>query len=133
MADKPIFVGTINNGPLEIENGDGTTLQTLITPGSNGCKVLNINVVSTDTATVELQLWVTISAVDYLLGTVDITTLAGTDGAEAAVNLLASDKIAMTDTNGQIALDNGEVLKIAPKAAVTAATKVTVFAQAADY
>lgn len=130
----PIFVLTSANTVLDIENGDGTTLQDLITGGTDGTKVFAINVTSTDTSTVELQLhYLPSGGAATLLGTVDIATLAGTDGAEAAVNLLEHAQIACTDADGEMFIGNGDKLQLAPKAAVTAATKVAVFCHAGDY
>jgi len=131
---SPIFIATANVAVLDIENADGTTLQDLITGGTDGTKVFKINVTSDDTSAVELQLhYLPSGGSASLLGTVDVAIAAGTDGAEAAVNLLASDQIVCTDADGELFIESGDKLQVAATSAVTAAKKVALVCFAGDY
>ena len=70
--ESPIFTGTAQSPGLEIENGDGTTAQTLVTAGASGSLIQSIIVTSTDTSGVDLQLFVNDGVADHLIGTVNI-------------------------------------------------------------
>ena len=131
---SPIFVATANNGVLDIENADGTTLQDLITGGTDGTKIFSINITSDDTADMDVQLhYLPSGGSASLLGTVTIATLSGTDGSAAAVNLLASDQIACTDADGELFIESGDKLQLSVLVSVTAAKKVAAVCLAGDY
>ena len=125
---QPIFIQTPQAAEATFVNADGTTPKDLIEAGASGSKILDINVTSDDTATVNMQVFVHDGATAYLLGTVPVATLSGTDGAAVSVNLLDSDYIAGLDADGQLAVPTGYKIQVAPLGAVTAAKTVTVIA-----
>ena len=134
MANRPIFPGSIKNAGLDIENGDGTTAQTLLTAGSNGARVNFISAVSTDTAAVKLNLYYNDGTTDFLIGSVNIPAGAGTDGGTTpAVSVLNSTDMPFIGDDLSFYLKGGGILKAAPQSAVTASYKVTLVAVYGDY
>ena len=73
----PIFPQTVKNYVAQILPADTTTKKTLVTGATNGTKIESITVASTDTSARDLLLYLTVSAVDYLLGTVAIPINSG--------------------------------------------------------
>lgn len=129
----PIFVLTANVAEVTFVNADGTTAKDLVSAGTDGTKVFRINCTSSDTATVEMEVYLHDGTTAYLLGTVDVVTLSGTDGATAAVNLLDSTLIPGVDADGELFIPSGYKLQVAPKAAVTATYTVTIVCFAGNY
>lgn len=133
----PIFPQTIKGGVAQILPADTTTLKTLVTPGANGSKVDSISVTSTDTATRDVQLWITVTAVNYLLGTVNIPIGSGNTNAVPSISLLDSlqTPFIRTDNNGNkyLYLPSGGVLSIAVLTTVTAAKAIQAYAQYGDF
>ena len=80
-----------------------------------------------------LRLYVHDGTTAYLVGSVAVPTLSGTDGATPAVNLLDADSLPWLDRDGEFVLPAGYKLQVAPTAAVTAAKTVTVVCFAGDY
>lgn len=130
---SPIFLLTANCAEVTFVNADGTTAKDLVSAGSDGSKILAVNVCSDDTATVEMELYLHDGTTAYLLGTQDVATLSGTDGATAAINLLDSAFIPAVDADGELFIPSGYKLQVAPKAAVTATYTVTVVCFAGNY
>ena len=133
MANRPIYPDTIKNAALDIENADGTTKQTLLTAGSGGARVGSIGAVSDDTSAVILDIFYNDGTSDFLLGSVNIPTLSGTDGSTPAVALLNSTDLPFLNEDLCFFLEAGDSIKIAPHNAVTSAKKVTLVAQYGDY
>lgn len=129
-----------NNLSITLTSADTTVAKLCFTAGSNDSDVKAIIVTSNDTVAVNLKVYITRSAVDYLLGTVPIPTLSGTDGATAAVDLL--DLNSTTSILG-LPLDNvgkpyipmktGDTLKIGCLATMTAAKTCTASVFGEDY
>lgn len=130
---SPIFIDTPNNAEVTFVNADGTTAKDLMSAGTDGTKVLAINVTSDDTSTVEMEVYLHDGTTAYLLGTVDVVTLSGTDGATPSVNIMDPSLIAGLDANGELFMASGYKIQVAPKAAVTSAKTVTVVGFAGDY
>jgi len=137
MAATPAFPATINDGLVAIANADASNLKTLLTPGSNGTKVTAINLSSTDTSSRIIQVWITRSAVNYLLGSVTLPALAGNDGVTGTIPVLSSSLIPNlpVDNDGQayLLLKNGDVLSISSTTTVTSAKNVFGYAVGADF
>lgn len=133
----PIFPQTIRNPVAQILPADTTTLKALVAGGVGGTKVESINVSSTDTSARDLALWMTVSAVNYLIGTVSIPINAGNTNAIPAVSLLDSAQIPSmrTDNNGNkyIYVASGATLSISTLTTVTAAKAIQAVAQAGDF
>jgi hypothetical protein len=129
----PIFVATANLAEVTFVNADSTTPKDLVAGATDGTKVFAINCTSDDTATVNMQVFMHDGTTAYLLGTVAVVTLSGTDGTSVAVNLLDSTIIPSLDADGELFIPSGYKIQVAPLAAVTAALTVTVVCLAGDY
>lgn len=134
MADRPIFPGAIANAGLDIENADGTTVQALITGGTNGTRVNSISITSTDTSAVILDVFFYDGSSDFQIGTVTIPIGAGTDaGTTPAVSLLNQTNLPFLGEDLSYYLADTEAIRLAPQSAVTAATKVACVANCGTY
>jgi hypothetical protein len=124
-----------NNQSITLTSADTTTLKTCFTAATEDSDVKSIIATTDDSAIINLRLYVTRSSVDYLLGTVRLAALSGSDGAVNGVDLL--NGIAMpglpADNIGKryIPLKSGDTLKVACVASMTAAKTcwVSVFGQ----
>jgi hypothetical protein len=130
VTATPVFVQLPKATPQSIVNADGTTKKTIATAGTNGAKVAAIIATSTDTGTRILQLFLTRSATNYLLGSTLIAIGAGTDGVASSSNLLTSIPGLPVDNDGQpyLFLESGDTLTVAVTVAVTAAKEIDVTA-----
>lgn len=137
MTATPVFPQTIKTNVAQILPADTTSLKTLVTPGANGTRVDNIIVSSTDTSAKDLQFVITVSATDYVVGTLSIPANSGFTNAVPLVSVFAhSQFIAFnTDVNGNkhMYLANGAVLKVKALTTVTAAKAISVVAQCGDF
>jgi threonine synthase len=114
-------------------NADGTTPKDLISAGADGTKVLSIACTSDDTSDVVMQVFVHDGTTAYLVGSVNVPTLSGTDGTVVAVDLLSATDLPWLDADGEFFIPTGYKVQVAPLAAVTAAKTVTVVCLAGDY
>ena len=130
---QPIFVRSANNAEDTHVAADGTVKKDYIVAGADGSKVFAINVCSDDTVLVNMQVFLYDGVTAYLVGTVPVPTLSGTDGIAAAVNLLDRDYIPGLDGDGELFLKFGYTIQCAPLVAVTGGKIVTVIALGADY
>lgn len=137
MNPIPAFPALVSTTHMKLVNGDGTGLKTLLTPGANGTKITAIGVSSDDTSTRDISLWVTISGVDYLLGTKTIPVTAGFITGTPAFSFF--DGIQMPwvpiDSDGQryLLLMSGAVLKVKTAVAVTAAKGIYFYVNSQDF
>ena len=130
---EPIFGLTPNLAEVTFVAADGTTAKDLVSAGADGTKVLSIAATSDDTAAVNMRVYLHDGTTAYLVGTVRVPTLAGTDGAAAALDLLQIAALPWLDSDGDFALPSGYKVQVAPLAAVTAAKTVTLVCFAVDY
>lgn len=137
MSNLPTFASALNTGAVKFENGDGTTLAALITPGSNGTRVMQIAAATDDGSDVDLDVFLTISAVDYRIGSVTIpagTGTSGDGGISVLDNLAAAKNILGTGAPVNVLdLANGDVLKVAPSSAVTSTKTLWIYATGKDF
>ncbi|HEY9755248.1 MAG TPA: hypothetical protein V6C97_08805 [Oculatellaceae cyanobacterium] len=133
----PIFPQTVMNWAQQITNANGTSLQTLVTGGTNGSKVESLMISNTDTVAHDVQFWVTISSVAYLLTTVSIPASAGNSDSVPAVDILRSAQIPglAYDPNGNkyLYVANGSTLSIGLLVAVASGKLVQGFAQGGNF
>ena len=129
---EPIFQTEPSTPGLTIVNADSTTLKTLVTAGADGALVDNISVVSNDTSAVDLVVVITVGAVDYNIGEVEIPIGAGT-GTTVSHNLLNTTDMPFLQQNGSLPLQASAILKVGAKVAVTAAKTVYVVAYGGQY
>lgn len=134
VANKsPIFVLTASLAEVTFVNADSTTPKDLVSAGTDGTKVLAINVTSDDTSAVTMSVFIHDGTTAYRLGAIVVPTLAGTNGTTPAVNLFDTTMIPALDSDGELFIPSGYKLQVAPGAAVTAAKTVTVVCVAANY
>ena len=67
-SSVPVLPQTPKITPVTIVNADGTTVKTVFTAGANGSKIVGLSATNTDAAGYTLQVWLTRSATNYLLG-----------------------------------------------------------------
>lgn len=125
----PIFTIVPHIEAQQIVPADTTTKKTLFTPGANGSRIDAIKCSSNDTAAVVLNFYLTISAVDYFIGSVSVATLLGYSGALSADAVSQIGEVSL----GALVLPSTAVLKVAANATVTAAKVVDVVAIGGDY
>lgn len=132
----PWFPNAIMSKAARILPADTTALVTLWTPGVEGSKITAIGVASDDTATKDLQLWLTIGGVDFLLGTKTIPVTAGFITGTPAFNFFDGTQIPWVpiDSDGQrhLLLPSTAVLKGKVTAAMTAAKTMYIYMQGVD-
>lgn len=137
MTATPIFPQTIINPSVQILPADTTALKTIATAGANGTRIDRLWVASTDTAARDLQLYVTISAVDYLIATISIPANSGFTNAVPNVGVFEATNFASCalDTNGNkiLFLASGSVLKAKVLTTVTAAKAISIFGHGGNY
>lgn len=133
----PIYPQTVKNYVAQILPGSTTSLVTLVTGATNGTKIESINVASTDTSARDVQVWLTVSAVNYLLTTVNIPINAGNTNAVVAVDLLRNAQWPSLayDNNGNkyIYIASGSTLSVAALTTVTTAKSINFLAQGGDF
>lgn len=136
-SNVPMFIQTIKNWPAQILPADTTTLKTVVTGGSQGSKVEQLNVTSTDTSARDMALWWTISATNYLIGTISIPITAGFTNAIPTVNLLRNSQIpgVKIDANGNpyLYVASGTVLAVSTLTTVTAAKAIQITGEGGDF
>lgn len=129
----PVFENTPNHTEVTFVNGDGTSSKTIFTAdATNGSVITGINVHSTDSAAVTLDLFINDGATSYALGAKVVPIGAGSDGSEPAVDMCDPAFIPFF-AGGQARLPGGYTIEAAPQAAVTAAKTVTIVSSGADY
>jgi hypothetical protein len=133
----PIFPQTIKNWTAQILPATASAKVTLVTGATNGSKVESINIASTDTTARDLQLILTISSVDYILGTLSVLANTGFTNAVPSINVMNHSQLPIFsyDNNGNryLYVASGSVLSVKTLTTVTAAKEVDVFAFGGDF
>jgi hypothetical protein len=128
-----------NNSAVTFVNADGTAYKTVFTAAADDSDLKALIVASNDTSAVNIEISVTRSAVDYVIGTVNVPIGAGMSatGAQPAVDLLNSSSMPglPLDSAGKryLPLKTGDTVKVRPLAAVTSTKTVYVTALGQDY
>ncbi len=133
VTHMPIFPQTPKVAVLEIENSDGVTLQSLITAGTDGAKISSIAAVSDDTTDVTLQIYFNDGSTDGQVGEIVVPDGSGTNGTDKAVSILNATDFPWLPADLAPILGDSDIVKVAAKATVTSAKKVTVTAFWGDY
>ena len=138
VSHQPIFVQTPKITPAAFTNADAAnTKKTITTAGTNGSKVTSISAASTDSSARIVQIWLTRSAVSYLLASINVPITAGSDGSTPSVNLMSATLWPglSEDPTGQpyLLLESGDTLQVSFTTQVTAAKEIDVTAVFADY
>lgn len=133
----PFFPASLKTNSVLIQPADTTTKKTIYTAGSNGGKVVALFTSSDDSATEDLQIWLTISSTDYLLATKTIAITAGFVTGTPAFNWFdgIQNPGFPIDRDGQryILMPAAGILKVSSKATVTVAKTLYTTAMAYDF
>jgi hypothetical protein len=133
----PIFPQTVKNYAAQILNADASNKKALVTGATNGTKIEAITVSSTDTSARDLQLVMTIGAVDYILTTVSIPASSGTTNAVPAVDILRTAQWPglSFDANGNkiLYVASGAVLNVKSLTTVTTGKEIDALAIGGDF
>lgn len=118
-------------------NADGTTLKIVCSGGLNDSDLKCLMATSTDTSALNVKITLSNTSVDQIIGTVNVSANAGTDGTVNAVDLMNSTVMPFTaiDSSGKryLPLKSGWFIKAAPITSVTAAKTLYVTAIGHDY
>lgn len=127
---KPIFPLTPKTSIATIVNADGTTKKTLVTAGADGTRLDQLRVCSDDTANCTLQFFTSLDGGTTwaIQGEVIVAAGSGTNGTLGWTEGLSS-----LNSDNALAMQAGEVLGVAAKAAVTAGKTVTITARCGDF
>ena len=90
-------------------------------------------VTSDDTSAVVLNVYVNNGSTSFLVGAVNIPTLAGTNGVAPSINLLNLIDLPALQAGGGLALQPTYKLNISAQTTVTAAKTMTITAAGGDY
>jgi len=143
VKSTPAFAQGIAVGVAKIVPADTTTLKTVFTAGADGALIDTIVISSDDGSSKDLQLWTTVSGVDYLLFTVAIPANSGFTSSVGIVSLLDSNRAGSAtaplgwltlDSNGNklLRLGAGEVLKAKVLTAVSTSKTIYIRASGAS-
>lgn len=128
MATEGIFPNALQTITAKIVNADASALVTVYDPPTAGARIDNLCLLSDDTSARDIQFWITVSAVDYLLGTVSVPAAAGTTSSNIVKQVLADTNWGywVYDAYGNrvFYLKDGAVLKAKSLTTVTAAKAV---------
>ena len=137
VSHQGVFTQLPKITPVAFSNSDAANAKkTVNTAGSNGTKVTSVFAASTDTAARTAQLWLTRSAVSYLLGSTIVAALAGTDGALPSQNLLTALLMPLpVDNDGQpyLFLESGDTLQVSFTTQVTSTKEIDVVTQFGNF
>lgn len=132
-----IYPQTIKTTVQQILPADTSTLKTLYTGATNGTRIENIWISSTDTSLRDLAFYITVSAVDYLLCTISCPINSGNTNAIGPLNLFQNAFFVGTNFdalgNRYMYLDANATLKVKSTTTVTAAKVIAFNIQAGDY
>src|SRR4051794_32654395 len=137
VTATPIFPQAVNAAVGTIANADGTTVKTVLTAGTNGSKVEALTVSSTDTSDRVVNVYLTRSAVNYLLCTLTVPLSSGNDAAVSPVDVFHHARVPglSYDANGNrvLYLKSGDTLSWGCTTTVTSGKTLTALAQGGDY
>lgn len=127
----------INFAGGQILPADTTTKKTIYTASANDAVLKSLNVTSTDTAAMNVALYVNDGTADRLLGTINVPALSGFNGTAPAVDMLNGTQIPglAFDQNGKriLSLKAGAIVKVAVLVTVTAAKQIDFLGVAEEY
>jgi hypothetical protein len=119
-------------GPITIVNADSTNIKVLLdnSAGAKALRIEQLTICSDDTTARNVQFSRLASAVDYLIGTVNVPVASGSDGTTPRVTALSSSTsgIGALDSDGLYVcwVPAGQKLDVKVLIAVTADKTVTI-------
>lgn len=137
VTSTPIFPQAVKNTAITILPATASAFVTAYTGGTNGSKIENWLISSTDTTTRDLQVSFTIAAATNLVTTINIPVNSGNTNAIPCINMLTQTQLPglARDSNGNpyLYIASGTTLQISSTTTVTAAKVITSIVQAGDY
>ena len=138
VTATPIYPQSLFVKTTQFLPADTTTAKEILAVQTNGIKVENILVTSTDTSARDLVLYIRQSSTNYLLGTYTIPANSGNTNALVAINLFTVATTALptsTDSNGNkfLYLDSGTSLQASMGTSITAAKLVNVHVTGSNF
>jgi hypothetical protein len=130
VSNVPFFPQALLSPPTQFTNSTSTSVPTqILGTKTNGAKIEAILVASTDTSARDFNLYLNVSATNYLIGTVSIPANSGNSNSAPTVNLLSALTGASAllpipkDSNGNpfLYLDSNTALYAAPATTITSA------------
>jgi hypothetical protein len=136
-ANSIITTQTPRAYKAQITNTSGTTAVSLVTPGSNGTKVISIICSNTDTSDYNVTFSVLRSSTTYVLGTVAIAASAGNLAGTPPASILNATNIPGipldSDGNPYLFLEPTDTLQMASGSTITAGQAISCHTVAADF
>jgi hypothetical protein len=127
----------IKNPTVSILPADGTAFKAIYAAGANDAVVKSLMLNSTDTAAQNVQLAYNNGSADFILGTVPVPALSGTNGVAPSVDALSRTWLPGLpyDQNGKsvLPLQAGYILKARSLVAITAAKQIDVTTVVEEY
>jgi hypothetical protein len=125
---------TVKNSAVTFVNADGTTAKDLFTAGADDSLLRSVGIVSDDTASRVIDLFLHNGTTAFLLGSVNIPAASGSDGTTPEINALLFASLPLDARDKKfIPLKTGWKLQAKMQGAVTAAKTVTVICLGEDY
>lgn len=123
-------------GSITTATGAGTKV-TIFTAGTNDSVLKSLNLASTDTAAINVQIFVNVSGTDRLLGTVPIPANSGNNGSVPSVDVLRSSMLPSLSYdaygNKVLNLKAGTTVKISAITAPAAGKQIDIVGEAGDF
>jgi len=138
FISTPLSVAENTQVGCEFVDTDGTTAQAAVTGGANDSLILALIATNADSVDADVQVFLAdddTPANVRLLGTVNVPTLAGTNGTTPSVDLLAGIAGLEKRDDGAFMLGAGQQLQVAPLAALTESSgeKLTIVPHGGNY
>jgi hypothetical protein len=137
VTATPIFPQTIKNTTITIVNSDAQTYKTAYTGGTNGSKIEQWYVSSTDTSNRDITINLTISATNYQISQISIPLSSGTVNNVVPVNILQHAQLpnVSKDSNGNpyMYIASGTTLTINAPVTITSGKTITSVIMGGDY
>lgn len=132
MSATPVLPQTPKHGVVQIVNADASNSKTLVSDPGGNAKIAAIYFTSDDTSNRVVQIRVTRGGTDYLVASVTVTALAGSDGTVNTINGFSGATGLPVDQDNQVYLFivSGDTITI--KATTTVTSGKTIHAHC-DY
>ncbi len=135
MATSPTFSSGVATVRAQILPADTTAWKDVYdnSAGTKAVRIEGLGITSDDTSTVNIQFSMLAGAVNYNIGTAQVVTLSGTDGAAAKINAMTSIGTLAPDGIYDVWVAAGEKLQAKSLVTVTSAKTVTITGRARLY
>ena len=132
MSNEPTFPATVHDVGAKILAADGTDKIVLFSGNTNGSRIKSISFCTDDPVEVNVQIWKTITAIDYLLGTVNVPAGSGNSKILPAVDGLNRLSLPWLREDC-IMVGSASTVKISAIATLTSGKTLYALAEGGDY